>query len=245
MNHTKNVKQLEKMLIYILSKRPDEFGLVLDSEGFVRITDLVRALSEEDGFRGVREASVREVLFSLGQNELEAKGDMIRSRDRSGLSKFENTIPKLLFIAVKKKAYAHIVENGILPNHGQTHVLMSSDYDLAMRIGKRRDNEPVMITVPTSKAANQGVDLNRAGENLYTSRFIPADLISGPPVEKVIGPPKEKSDKAKDKKTADRFSPGSFFMRLGEDSAPKREPSEWKKSGKRLRREKRQIWPDE
>ncbi len=59
MNHSKNVRQLEKFLFYVLGKRPDEFGLVPDSEGYVRTRELLRAVSEEDGYRYVRESHIK------------------------------------------------------------------------------------------------------------------------------------------------------------------------------------------
>jgi len=43
-------QNLAKMLAYVLGRRPDEFGLIPDAEGFVRIKDLLKALHEEEGW---------------------------------------------------------------------------------------------------------------------------------------------------------------------------------------------------
>ena len=47
MGTRKSVKQLEKWLKYILERRPDEFGLVPNPEGYVKIKDLLKAIGED------------------------------------------------------------------------------------------------------------------------------------------------------------------------------------------------------
>lgn len=244
MNHTKNVKQLEKFLFYVLAKRPDEFGLMLDSGGFVKITDLIRAVSEEEGFRYIRESHLKEILFLTSESIFETSDDRIRAINRSGLEKFENILPKLLYYAVKRKAYGHILEKGIFPDHGYSHIVLSSDQNMALRIGKRKDSQPVIVTVPTTVAVTEGTDLNRIGEKLYNSRHIPASCISGPPLEKIIGTPTKK-EPPKPATKAESFSPGSFSMKPVEEKTGNREKGDWKNSKKRIRKEKRHSWPDE
>lgn len=244
MNHIKNVKQLEKFLFYVLAKRPDEFGLMLNIDGFAKITDLIKAVSEEEGFRYIRESHLKEILFSTPEPIFEISDDRIRATDRSGIEKFENTIPKLLYYAVKRKAYGHILEKGILPDHHYSHIVLSSDQNMALRIGKRKDSKPVIVTIPTSIAVAEDVDINRIGETLYISRHIPASCISGPSLEKIIGIPTKK-ESPKPAQKAEAFNPGSFFMKPVEENDKKNEKGDWKNSKKRLRKEKRNSWPDE
>ena len=40
MSQQRSPKQLAKFLNYVLGRRPDEFGLVMDKDGFVKIKDL-------------------------------------------------------------------------------------------------------------------------------------------------------------------------------------------------------------
>ncbi|WP_027359631.1 RNA 2'-phosphotransferase [Desulforegula conservatrix] len=244
MNHSKNVKQIEKFLFYVLGKRPDEFGILLDIDGFIKITDLARAISEEDGYRFIRDSHIREVLISSNESLFETSDDRIRAIDRSGIEKFENTIPKLLYYAVKKRTYGHILEKGIYPDHGNSHIALSSDQSMALRIGKRKDRHPVLLTIPTTIASDKGVDLSRIGENLYASRHIPASCIIGPPLEKIIGT-QTKKDAPKPSPKAEITNPGSFLMKPVEGNSKKREKGDWKNSKKRLRKEKMNSWPDE
>lgn len=244
MNHSKNVKQIEKFLFYVLGKRPDEFGILLDIDGFIKITDLARAISEEDGYRFIRDSHIREVLISSNESLFETSDDKIRAIDRSGIEKFENIIPKLLYYGAKKRTYGHILEKGIYPDHGNRHIALSSDQSMALRIGKRKDNHPVIVTVPTTISINEGVDLNRVGEYIYVSRHIPASCILGPPLEKIIGI-QTKKEPPKSTPKPEMFSPGSFSMKPLEEKTGKREKGGWKNSKKRIRKEKKHSWPDE
>lgn len=248
MNHSKNTRQLEKLLFYVLGKRPDEFGLLPDSDGYVKIRELVRAVCEEDGYRYFRDAHIKEIILTADEPVLEIFDDRIRAVDRSGLQKFDNEIPKLLFYSVKRKTYQHIMEKGLYPDHGNTHVILSSDRNMAIRIGKRRDNDPVSVAVPTSVAVKEGVDLERKGESLYISVYIPPSCISGPPVEKIIGQQPERDTKKK-KPVRENQMAGSFIMKpLNEEDKNRKQTKdrgEWKNAKKRLRREKKSMWPDE
>lgn len=244
MNHLKNVNKLEKFLFYILGKRPDEFGLVPDHEGYVKLNELIRAMGEEKDYRYIRESHIREILLSSEKSLFEMSHEKIRAADRSGIETFENIIPKILYCGVKRKAYAHILEKGILPNHGDSHIILSSEQGMAERLGKRRSNDPLIITVPVTTAIKEGVDFNRKGETLYLSRHIPSSCISGPPAEKILGLQKAK-EKQKSEPKKESFTPGSFTMKIGEEKTQKFAKEDWKNSKKRLRKEKKHSWPDE
>ena len=47
----KKHKQIAGFLSYVLGRRPDEFGLVLDEDGFITIKEFLKAVNEEDGCR--------------------------------------------------------------------------------------------------------------------------------------------------------------------------------------------------
>ena len=65
MNLQRSPKQLAKLLDYILSRRPDEFGLVTDADGYIKIKELLKAVNEEDGLGYVRRAHLNEIFLQL------------------------------------------------------------------------------------------------------------------------------------------------------------------------------------
>ena len=66
-------ESLAKLLSYILSRRPDEFGLVLDEAGRLPVKELLWALAQEEGWGYVRRSHLEEVvnLVSPGAFELD------------------------------------------------------------------------------------------------------------------------------------------------------------------------------
>ncbi len=67
MPHLNDLKKKAKFLKYVLGLNPDEFGLVLDKDGYVKIKDLLKAVHEEDGWRSFRQANINEIMISLPQ----------------------------------------------------------------------------------------------------------------------------------------------------------------------------------
>lgn len=216
MGQKKTPEQLEKLLSYILERRPDEFGLVPDAEGYVKIKDLLKALGEEEDWKYVRRASIDEVLFTIRNPRIDIADDSrIRAENRERLpeQRVAENFPRLLYTCVREKAQVFATDKGIFPQ-GYPRVILSSDQAVAERIGRRSDRSPVLLTVQTQKAADHGVLFYQAGETLYLADFIPPDCFTGPPL------PKQKAESGKtdksEEKTAQRF-PGSFFMELDEE----------------------------
>ena len=108
MSKQRSPKQLAKFIDYILCRRPDEFGLVTDEEGFVRIKDLLKAVNEEEGFRYVRQAHLDEIMLCVPNHAFEVADNKIRSKFRDRLPQhiYAKDPPKLLYTCVRRKAYS-------------------------------------------------------------------------------------------------------------------------------------------
>jgi len=213
MGKLKSPQTLAKFIAYILERRPDEFGLVADQEGFVKIKELLKAITEEKDWKYVRRFHLDEILHLLPSPPFEIFDKQIRAKRRDYLSGVYLTSdpPKLLFTSIRKRAYPSTVDKGISPA-GYDRVILSSDRKLAERIGKRTDQEPVILTVHTQKSMKNGVMFYQAGESLFLSEAIPPGCFSGPPL------PKEKMEIKKTEKI-DRTAPpeaaGSFLVDMG------------------------------
>ncbi len=240
-----NLKKQARFLIYILGLRPDEFGLVPDREGYVKIKELLKAVHEEDGWRSFRLANINEMLVSLPDPPFEINESRIRAKNTLQITKRVSPInqPKLLFTCVRPKALYTILEKGILPM-GRKHVILSPDKNMAVRIGKRIHASPALLTVNVENAIQQGTLFLQAGETLFLARNIPPGCFKAPslPKEPRLAKSKEPLKSKKRDKT-----PGSFFPDLIEPVKPvepkkmtrkqRREKDlEWKKSRKKMRR---------
>ena len=205
-------ESLERFLKYVLGHRPDEFGLYPDDEGYVPLKELIQALHEEEGWRHVRESRILELMNTPDFSGLEMRGNDIRvslAESQLNFGPAPDVIPpKLLYHAARRKAYPVILEHGLKPG-ARPFVPLSPDKDMAMRIGRRRDREPVMLTILAERAHDRGIVFYRPQEHVYLVEALPPDLFTGPPL------PKEKEVPDK-KKPAERpampTTPGSFFL---------------------------------
>lgn len=249
MAQQKSPKKLSKFISYILGHRPDEFGLVPDPDGFVKIKELLKAICEEDGWKYVRKSHIHEILITLPKPPIEIKDNVIRAKNREKLPKQipVHHPPKILHTCVRRKAYPFLITKGISPR-GHEHVILSSGKEMAERMGKRIDQLPVLLTVSTRKAQDKGVEFYRTGGSLFLAGFIPPGSFTGPPL------PKEKPEEKKRDHEVEKVAPktpGSFFY----DVADKKEHRDrtkqerrkkeivWKKERKRSQRKSRNFFP--
>jgi putative RNA 2'-phosphotransferase len=244
-------EQLAGFLAYILGRNPYEFGLVPDENGYVKIKEILRVFSEEDGWSHVRQSSLDELIIALADPGVEITDGLIRSKNRENLTipVYKDIIPKLLYVGIRKTAHVHVAENGINPNDSKPFVILSSDKAMAERIAKRKDPLPVVLTVNTSEAKNLGVLFLHAGETLFLASEIPLNCFSGPPLP---SPEDERSWTGK-KKTPDRKmppTPGSFFPDFGDKPRDQKQKNgkndkvSWKHNKKKLRKQKENFRGD-
>ncbi len=245
MKPNQSVQKLSKFIAYVLGRRPDEFGLVPDTNGYVKIKELLQAVSVEEGWRHVRRSHINEVLFTRTDPGFEINDNLIRasSRERLPGRTAVTETPKLLYTCIRRKAYPFVVHKGVFPQ-GRSRVILTADMKLAERIGKRKDRQPVLITVHAHNTLDRGVVYQRFGEGLYLADFIPPDCFTGPPLPK--DKPEARRPEPAESEPA-RVEAGSFILDLKNDadriSRPgmrkKRNERDWKKERRRQRRHKK------
>jgi len=248
----RSLEQLAKIISYILGRNPAEFGLVPDSDGFVKIKEFLKALSEEEGLKYVRTSNINEILITLPNPPVEIRGNHIRAIHRNETSGYipAQNLPKLLYTCVRRKAYPSVLENGIRPM-GFSHVILSSEPDMAERIGKRKDPMPIQLVVQTEISLDKGMTFYDAGETLYLAESIQPGCFTGPPLPKQKEPA-EKRDVVNEP-ALDRM-PGSFLLKHKEKKAHDKTPQhkskqqaavrekEFKKNKKQKRKRERPPW---
>lgn len=234
-HHT--LRQLSKFLSYILGRRPYEFGLVPDENGFVSIQMLLRAICEEKDWKYIRESHFQELLLHGSNPPVELVGSRIRSVDRILLPvpAVVADPPKLLYVCVRQKAYGHVLEKGISAS-AYRRVVLSSDKDMALRMGRRKDPKPVLLTVFCNPCMQQGIGFYSVGGSLFTCEYVPQGCFSGPK------PALEKEPKHQAPEPAAQGpkTPGSFTLELQDEKQPRqkikgqKKEIVWKKDRKRL-----------
>ncbi len=172
------------MLAYMLGRNPAEFGLVPDAQGFVRLRELLQALHEEEGFRHVREADLRALPLCHPSADIEIEENRIRCRSRTPCPAKEGPPaepPRLLYAAIRRRAWPFVHQKG-LASERQAPTILCIDRDFALRLGRRIDPEPVLLTVDVRKAVAAGVHFLPVGERLFQAASLPPSCLSGPPL---------------------------------------------------------------
>lgn len=235
------VTDLSRFLIYILAHRPDEFGLVPDPTGFVPLKELLQAIHEEPGWGYVREGHIREVLMGKDGALFVQEEDRLRTVEKRWhldlQTPSENT-PKILFAAVRRKAHVHVMEKGLFSDRP---LVLSPERDMALRIGRRRDQQPILLEVMTGPAQDQGVSFHPFGD-LFLAKEIPAECLSGPPVPEEIREP-QPPKKEKPMPQPSVLSGGTFALDVQRDPdlsrrRSGRKPRGWKEDSRKIRRSK-------
>ena len=232
----------------MLGHRPDEFGLVPDIDGFVSLKELLKAIHEEEGWSYVRQSHINEVLLGKDRPLFQFEDNSIRTVERQwklDIRRAVTSLPKILFTPVRARAHPFVMDKG-LRSDGERYLVLTSDRDMALRIGKRRDQKPVLLEVVAAEAQKRGV-LFYQFDLLFLSSQIPAKFITGPPVSKKILEQTKNIPVREEKPliTAVDFTPGTFSLDSRRDPdltrrAKGRKPKSWKENARKLRRTKKQ-----
>ena len=231
----------------MLGHRPYEFGIVPDSSGFVTFKELIQAIHEEPGWHYVRRSHINEVLLGKDRHLFQLGDNTIRTAERRwrfDIEKTDQTLSKLLFTPVRRKAHPVVMEKGLRSGQGK-YLVLSPDQEMAERIGKRRDKKPVLIEIMASSAQSKGGFFYAFGK-LFLSHEIPAKFITGPPVPKEILDSRRELEAIKEKTMSGQagLTYGTFSLDPSRDPDPYRKAKGkkrkgWKEDARKIRRGKR------
>ena len=246
MSHRHAVTALSKLMTYILRHRPDEFGLVLDEDGFISLKELLQAIGEEEGWSYVRRSHITEVAYTSDRERFEIQDEKIRVPHQIHYE--PAAPPTILYHGTRRRSYPHILQRGLDPR-GRQYVHFATSPELALRIGKRRDPQPVLLEIQAQRASEEGVSFYRANPLIYLADHIPPSYINGPPISKVL-PEQKRPQKAiphkEEEPLLERELPGSVLLNvrmepLHKPVHKKEKGRTWKDRSRRHRRGKRQL----
>jgi putative RNA 2'-phosphotransferase len=160
------LKELGKIIEYILHHRPDEFGLFLNDDGSLPIKELIWALHEETGWKHVRYGQLKELSYSGLELTFTIEEKHIRPKSAPGQTMQNAVPPRLLYVP------------------------LATTEDLALRIGKRREPKPILLTVLAAQAHDSGHRFLNCGDLLYLVKNLPPPFFSGPPIRETPQPRK-------------------------------------------------------
>jgi len=234
---------LSRLLSYMLGRRPDEFGLVPDAEGWVAVKEVVRVLVQEKAYAFVRMSHLEELAHLVQSPRIELAEGRVRARERGELPQAQpvtDRLPALLYHAITAKSHPAAVRHGLHPGPSGWLTLTDTP-EMARRIGERRDPKAVLATVQAQVVMRAGITFFRYGERLYLTRDpIGPEFVRLPPLPQET--PARKGGKEEKPQAPAPPTPGSVLLDiLGQPVRPwkqkdkKREPG-WKEQVRKERR---------
>jgi putative RNA 2'-phosphotransferase len=241
----KEAQQLARFIQYVLGRRPDEFGLVPDAEGFIPVTDLLKVANEE-GWHHVRRHHLGPLSQQLNQPVLEIRDYLVRAVNRSRLEQIRETAnsPKLLYVPIRRRAYETVSQHGLQPRGHIGQVVLCADQALARKIGCRRDSTPLIVTVNVHGARQCGVVFSQFGEGLYLADHLPTSCCRLPRPPQAV----KRREQVPPAAPSPAKTPGSFTLDIEplvnsptpwKPNPRERRSKDWKKARQKERRWKK------
>jgi putative RNA 2'-phosphotransferase len=166
-----DVVRLSRMMAYALRHHPEEFGLVLDEEGWVEVEALVQALRKRRvEWRDVQREDFARVIEQSEKKRYEMRGDKIRAyygHSVGGKIEHEGSKPpRELYHGTTPKAYEVIRGEGLRPM-GRQYVHLSEDEETARAVALRRTSKPIILRIAAWKAYERGQRFYIGNDNVW------------------------------------------------------------------------------
>ncbi len=209
---------MEKILFAMLGRQPDAFGIVLDKGGWVSIKELHQALMKESGVSHITKRGLTQFFSLYRPEKFEWQENHVRVRPElqgTDLTIYkEATPPELLYVSIRSKAHAHVIARGLQTSSNKKWVVLSTEKEMALRIGMRRDKDPVIAEVMALKSNKAGVVFRKAGKVLYLVEGLDTQWMNIPPLPPVREKDKHREPKSGEAKPVGKKIPKGIAPRL-------------------------------
>lgn len=172
--------KLSKEVSYALRHAPWEYKLELDKDGWVEISHLINALKENSQWQNLTENDLLTMIMLSDKKRHEIIQGKIRAiyghSTPNKINKNPIEPPEILYHGTTKKSILSIRKEGLLPQARQ-YVHLSIDKNTAMQVGKRYDDNPVLLLINSKKAWQNGVLFYYGNDKVWLANSIPIDYI--------------------------------------------------------------------
>ncbi len=180
--------KLSKEVSYALRHAPWEYELELDEQGFVPLEQLLHSLNSLHEYdRAVTKEDLEYIIDHSDKKRHEIVGDRIRAlyghSIPSKIAKIPANPPDILYHGTAKRFLDSIMKEGLLPMKRQ-YVHLSVDRDTAMLVGKRRDENPIILKIDAKAASNDGIVFYIGNDKVWLCDEMPAKYIKYPETQK-------------------------------------------------------------
>jgi len=171
--------EISKLLSLILRHKPEQFGILLDAEGYAPIVDVLAAVrtrladvSESDLTLVIETIEPDKRRFSMVDGDIRANyGHSLSDR----IAHEAQVPPSVLWHGTHEAAVQSILTNGLHPMRRQ-YVHLTTNVELAKRVGARRGTVR-LLEVDSASAHAEGVVFYRANDAFWLADLVPGRFV--------------------------------------------------------------------
>jgi len=174
------VEKLGRTLAGIL--RHGKFNLEMDDQGFVNMREIVFTVKENNNrMHWMRPHHIVAMVETDPKGRYQTSGDMVRATYGHSipleLELPSDEVPEELFFPTTGEELDIILEMGLMPSD-RSMVHLSLTYNDAMRAGKVRVDDPIILVIDAYAAMDDGYKIGKAGKTVFLAKQIPPDCLS-------------------------------------------------------------------
>ena len=162
--------------------RHGRFDPKMDDQGFVGMRELIFLIKENvNRMHWLRPHHIIALVETDPKGRYQTSGDMVRATYGHSipldLELPSDDVPSKLFFPTTTDELNIILEMGLMPSD-RSMVHLSLTYDDAMRAGKVRVEDPVILEVDAHASLDAGYHIGKAGRTVFLAKQIPPECLS-------------------------------------------------------------------
>lgn len=178
---TRDQVRVSRRISMVLRHRPESAGLRLDANGWVPVAELLTALRLSRAELGLIVEHNDKSRFAItrrddGSEWIRASQGHSR-RVEVDLDLPPASPPAVLFHGTPRENEAAIRREGLRPR-SRHHVHLSADVPTALRVGRRRSADVVVLSVATGAMAEAGHVFHRSANGVWLTAAVPPAYLS-------------------------------------------------------------------
>ena len=191
------LNSLSRIVAGALRHFPDKLGLMMDGKGWVDISSFIDSLgTSRSGFNWLRPHHIEALVKTDPRERYQIDGGMIRATYGHTIDVTLDDLPIAeldeYFYPVTEEEAEIIIEGGLHPTD-RKKVHLSGSIEKALEAGHVRTEDPLVLKIDGKKARKDGVNIYRAGKDVYIADEIDGKYITMVDEKKVKKILKEKN----------------------------------------------------
>jgi len=169
----RELDSLGRIMAGVLRHFPEKLGIMVDGHGWVDISEFVEAVGvSRSGFQWLREHHIEAIALTDPKGRYQIDGGMIRATYGHTIDIRLDDLPPAeideFYYPVTEEEIDIILEGGLNPID-RKNVHLSGSIEKAVEAGKVRTEEPLLLRIDGKKAKEDGVQIYRAGKDVYVT----------------------------------------------------------------------------